>query len=204
MLAFYASHFDTVEINNSFYRMPNPEAVRAWTDQAPPGFLFSFKAHRAITHRKRFAEGSEFLDRFAELLTIVGSHLGPVLFQLDTIADVPQLADFLAMAKARFGRVVVEFRHKSWFADATYDVLRGAGVAMCQTETDEGTDPQLDASDFAYRRLRRSSYSAAELGDRLAELRTLAAGREVFAYLKHDAANAVLLRDLLAGGASVG
>src|SRR5690348_8111617 len=77
MLPFYARHFSTVEINNSFYRMPDPEAVRTWAEQAPPGFLFSFKAHRAITHRKRFAGSSEFLDRFADLVASVGSRLGP-------------------------------------------------------------------------------------------------------------------------------
>jgi len=200
MLPFYAGVFNTVEVNNTFYRMPPPEAVASWRDQAPPDFRFSFKAHRAITHRKRFADDTEVLDRFAELMQVVGDRLGPVLFQFDTIADVPQLEDFLAVATTRFARVVVEFRHKSWFTDACFDLLRRTGVALCQTETDDGADPVLDSPTFAYRRLRRSAYTLQDVEQHLAALRRLAPDRDVFAYFKHDAANAVLLRSEAMGG----
>jgi len=197
MLPFYAGSFNTVEINNTFYRTPKPEAIVGWCSQVPPHFRFSVKVHRAITHRKGFAATTEFFDANVELLKTIGPLLGPVLFQFETIADVPQLADFLVTVKRHFARVVVEFRHPSWLTDATFDALRAADVAMCQTETDDGCDPDVSATGFSYLRLRRSSYTAAELRGRLDALRVLAAERDAFVYLKHDVENAVLLRQLL-------
>lgn len=197
MLGFYAQHFNTVEVNNTFYRMPSAEALAAWCNQVPPDFRFAFKAHRAITHRKRFADTGDFVDRFCDLLAPLDSRVGPVLFQFETIADVPQLSDFLVAMRPRFKRIVVEFRHASWFTDAAFDVLRANDVALCQTETDDGCDPTVRASGFSYLRLRKSTYSAAALDERLGQLQASAAGgHDVFCYLKHDAQNAVLLREL--------
>ena len=193
MLPHYALHFNTVEVNNTFYRMPSADAIAAWCDQVPPDFRFSFKAHRAITHRKQFAATTDIFDRFADLLAVVGPRLGPVLFQFDTIADVDQLTDFLGSAKSRFSRVAVEFRHNSWFSEAAFDALRAADVALCRTETDDGSSHTVPAS-FSYVRLRRTTYSPGELHDRLAALHSLAATHDVYAYLKHDVENAVLLR----------
>jgi uncharacterized protein YecE (DUF72 family) len=199
MLPAYAEVFGTVEVNNTFYRTPAPEAIAGWRDQAPPDFLFSVKASRAITHRKRFADTGELLERFAELLRILGDRLGPVLFQFQTIADVAQLRDFLGQARSHFPRVVAEFRHPSWMTDETFEVLRSVDAALCATETDDGSDPHIAAHGFSYVRLRRTAYTAEELAGRLAALRELSAGdHDVFAYLKHDVENAVLLRAALA------
>ena len=162
MLAAYARHFATVEVNNTFYRMPKEQAFAGWRAAVPPEFKFAFKAHRAITHRKNFAAMGDMLARFAELLGPMGSTLGPVLFQFDIIADVPQLTDFLAMVKPSFPRVVVELRHKTWLTDECFDVLRAQDVALCRTETDEGTEPEVETS-FAYLRLRKSAYAGPEL-----------------------------------------
>src|SRR5262249_49269920 len=148
----------------------------------------------------QFAATNDMFDRFAELLHGAGARLGPVLFQFETIADVPQLADFLGAARARFGRVVAEFRHQSWFSPATYDVLAAADVPLCRTETDDGQAPVVTGPTFSYLRLRRSAYTVETLQARLAELGTLAGAHDVFAYMKHDVENAVLLRDVQAVG----
>ena len=198
MLAIYARHFSTVEVNNTFYRMPRPEAILGWRDAVPADFRFTFKAPASVTHRKDLGADPFLLDRFAELLKPLGELLGPVLFQLDTVADIPRLDRFLTLAGPRFHRAVVEFRHASWFQQAAYDVLRTHDVALCQTETDEGRDPSLPAGGFCYLRLRKSAYGAAEMGGWLERLRGLAAAGDVFCYVKHDLDNVVLLRDLLA------
>lgn len=187
MLPFYSRHFDTVEVNNSFYRMPAPDAVAKWRDTVPDGFRFAYKAFRGIVHRKRFADGTELLDRFAELLEPVGPRLGPVMFQFETIADVDQLKTFLGNAKARFEKVVVEFRHPSWLTEATFNVLREADIAMCQTETDNECAPLLPAGNFAYLRLRKSDYTEAELKAWKHKLDAMvAAGRDVYCFFKHE------------------
>jgi uncharacterized protein YecE (DUF72 family) len=187
MLAFYAEQFDTVEVNNSFYRMPQLAAIEKWRDTVPDEFRFAYKAYRGIVHRKHFADDTEMLDRFAELLRPVGQRLGPVLFQFETIADIEQLATFLGNAKKRFERVVVEFRHRSWLTDATYNVLRQTDVAMCQTETDEECTPLLEASDFAYLRLRKTNYSEAELKAWKAKFEgSVAGGRDVYCFFMHE------------------
>ncbi len=199
MLAYYARHFRAVEVNNTFYRLPGPEVIARWCELVPPGFRFAFKAPGAITHRKRFAGTGEIVTRFADLVAVAGTRLGPVLFQLDTVADVDQLAEFAALVKLRFPRIVFELRHPSWLVEPVFDLMRAHDVGLCQTETDDGCDPPLPAKSFAYARLRKQAYTAAELRDRLARLEALAAGgRDVFAFLKHDVENAVLLREISA------
>jgi uncharacterized protein YecE (DUF72 family) len=177
--------------------MPTASALAGWSNQVPTSFQFAFKANRAITRSKRFADSADLVARFSDLLTAVGPHLGPVLFQLETRADLSQLADLLEIVRPRLKRIVVEFRHPSWLADAAFDILRVNNVALCQTETDDGCDPSVGATDFSYIRLRKSAYTAAELDKRFERLETLAdAGHDVFCYLKHDVQNAVLLAEL--------
>jgi len=197
MLRSYAARFNTVEVNNTFYRLPTASALESWSEQVPPTFQFAIKASRVITRQKRLADSADLAARFCDLLTRMGPRLGPVLFQFETRADVPQLVDFLAIIRPRLKRIVVEFRHASWLTDATFDVLRASNVALCQTETDDGSDPSISAADFSYVRLRKSAYTASELEERIAGLAALAdADHDVFCYLRHDVENAVLLRDL--------
>jgi uncharacterized protein YecE (DUF72 family) len=196
-LAFYVQQFNTVEINNTYYRMPSASALTNWAEQAPDGFQFSFKANRGITRTKEFGSRTDLLLRFCDLLGNAFPHLGPVLFQFESRADLPQLAEFLGMARPRLRRIVVEFRHKSWYSDEAFDILRSNDAALCQTETDEGIDPEVSASDFSYVRLRKSAYTAEEVEQRISRLESLASGgHDVYCYLKHDVGNAVLLRDL--------
>jgi uncharacterized protein YecE (DUF72 family) len=199
MLPAYAAVFGTVEINNTYYRMPAAATLAGWANRVPSEFRFSFKANQGITRSKEFANRGDRLNWFCHQIEATGEHLGPVLFQFESRADLPQLATFLELARPLVQRIVVEFRHKSWFTDGTYELLRAQGVALCQTETDAGCDPLVSAPDFSYVRLRKSAYTSDEVRERLNGLReTAVAGRDVFCYLKHDVENAVLLRDLRA------
>jgi uncharacterized protein YecE (DUF72 family) len=197
MLPFYARRFDTVEVNTSFYRLPRPGAIEKWRDTVPAEFRFAYKAFRGIVHRKRFADDTQILDRFAELLEHAGGSLGPVLFQFETIADVPQLDAFLRNATARFRQVAVEFRHVSWLTASAFQVLRERDVALCQTETDDGCDPLVPASHFAYLRLRKSDYSVDQLRAWRRTLQAMVAGgRDVYCYLKHEGRFAALASEV--------
>jgi uncharacterized protein YecE (DUF72 family) len=197
MLAAYAEHFGTVEVNNTFYRMPKQEVLATWVGQVPSAFTFSIKANRRITQTKRPADGADAIAWFCDQLSAVGSRLGPVLFQLESRSDLEQLDGFLALVRPRLARIVIEFRHASWLTDQAFDILRSHNAALCQTETDDGNDPYVPASDFSYVRLRKSTYTAAELSERLERLAKLAEpNHDVFCYLKHEVENAVLLRDV--------
>jgi uncharacterized protein YecE (DUF72 family) len=199
MLLAYAAVFGTVEINNTYYRMPAAATLEGWADRVPANFRFAFKANQGITRSKEFASRGDRLNWFCKQIESTGSHLGPVLFQFESRADLPQLATFLEMARPLLNRIVVEFRHKSWFSEETYEMLRAHGVALCQTETDTGCDPLVSAPDFSYVRLRKSAYTRDDVKERLSGLQAIAsAGHDVFCYLKHDVENAVLLRDLQA------
>jgi uncharacterized protein YecE (DUF72 family) len=197
MLSAYAEVFNTVEINNSYYRMPSGATLAGWAGRVSDGFRFSFKANQGITRSKEFASRGDRLTWFCKQIEEVGDHLGPVLFQFETRADLPQLGEFLGLARPLLKRIVVEFRHKTWFTDEAYELLRANGVALCQTETDSGCDPLVSAPDFSYLRLRKSAYTLDEVGARLKQLQAMATGdHDVFCYLKHDVENAVLLREV--------
>jgi uncharacterized protein YecE (DUF72 family) len=131
-LEFYARHFDTVEVNSTFYRLPKVEAVRRWVEESPDGFLFAVKASRYLTHVKRLQDLgpglATFLEQIAPLLD--SPKLGPVLWQLppNFRRDDERLA--AALAGLPPGRHCFEFRHESWFRDEVYDLLRDHGVAL--------------------------------------------------------------------------
>ncbi|GIW44323.1 MAG: hypothetical protein KatS3mg077_1605 [Candidatus Binatia bacterium] len=128
---FYAQHFDTVEINSTFYRMPTPEVVRHWRAMAPPGFLFAVKANRFLTHRKKLHEVERILDQFFRTISELGEHLGPVLYQLPPgwKCNVERLAAFLTQLPP--GHVhAFEFRHPSWFEPRVRQLLAEAGAVF--------------------------------------------------------------------------
>ena len=131
-LEHYASLFDTVEINNTFYRLPNRSAVTRWVEETPPGFVFSVKASRYLTHVKRLADLGAGLERFYERIEPLARSpkMGPVLWQLpgNFRRDDDRLADALGRLPA--GRHCFEFRHESWFAGEVYDLLRERRVAL--------------------------------------------------------------------------
>ena len=213
--AYLAGRFSTVEVNGTFYRLPSAAAIAAWRDQAPPGFLYAIKASRFITHNKKLAEPRASLRKFLDLVMPLGSHLGPLLFQLPPTwhRDAARLDAFLVALREREPRhaVALEFRHPSWFAEEVYAVLRRHGAAFCICHLLGSESPVVVTGRIVYLRLHGHSgkYSGAYGRDGLEpwcrRIRGwLAEGHEVFCYFDNDQgaaapADAALLREMLAG-----
>lgn len=164
MLSFYARQFDTVEINNTFYRLPSSKVLLQWADQVPPDFKFILKASQQITHRKRLKGAEEPLSYLLQNASLLESRLGPILFQLppNLKQDLPRLTDFLAVLPEST-QAAFEFRHRSWFADDVYDALRQRGAALCVADTEDETPAKVATAGFGYLRLRREHYAPEQL-----------------------------------------
>lgn len=187
MLRFYAGRFATVEINNTFYRMPTASLLARWAEQTPAGFAFVLKASRRITHDKRLAD-FESLDYFFKTAASLGEKLGPVLFQLPPFfkKDLTRLRAFLDRIPAG-RRAAFEFRHATWFDEEVREALRERGAALCLADTDDSPpDEALHATaDWGYLRLRRTDYDDAALAAWAARLRAQPWG-EAFVFFKHE------------------
>jgi uncharacterized protein YecE (DUF72 family) len=212
-LEHYATLFDTVEVNSTFYRLARPEAVARWLEQTPPGFLFTVKASRYLTHMKRLTDMERGVRRlYAGIAPLVESpRMGPVLWQLPE--RFRRDDDRLAFALERLppGRHCFEFRHPSWFCSAVYGLLHAYGAALAT-----GHDPRRPlppaplTTDWTLIRFhrgergRRGNYSDSELREwaaRIADLRTEA---EVLTYFNNDwegfaVRNGLRLKRLLEG-----
>jgi uncharacterized protein YecE (DUF72 family) len=189
MLGWYADRLPTVEINNTFYRLPKAEMLEHWAASTPAGFRFAIKASRRITHMARLkadsaADAVAFLYRN---LAALGDKRGPVLFQLPPFLkkDLPRLSEFLQLLPERH-RAVFEFRDASWFSDDVYEALKGAGAALCLSEREDDAPPPLvETTSWGYVRLRLEHYSDRDLLQWAARL----AGtgwREIHAYFMHE------------------
>ncbi|HYV20603.1 MAG TPA: DUF72 domain-containing protein [Verrucomicrobiae bacterium] len=164
MLRFYARHFSTVEINNTFYRMPAAALLERWAQEVPDGFAFAVKAPRRITHIRRLKDAGEIVEEFLRRAASLGDKLGIVLYQCPPTLrkDLPRLRDFLATLPAG-ARAAFEFRHDSWHDDEVYDSLRERGASWCVAEEDDGATPFVCTAPDAYLRLRRTNYTEADL-----------------------------------------
>jgi uncharacterized protein YecE (DUF72 family) len=164
MLRYYAERFTTVEINNTFYRMPAESMLARWAQEVPQGFSFALKAPRRITHDKRLHEAESAVAEFVRRAAALGDKLGVLLFQLPPYLkkDLHRLSDFLAVLPSDT-RYAFEFRHHSWQDDEVYETLRSRGVMYCVTDTDEGETPFVSTAECAYIRLRRTHYDDADL-----------------------------------------
>jgi uncharacterized protein YecE (DUF72 family) len=189
MLAWYAERLPTVEINNTFYRMPGAAMLENWAKSAPEGFRFAMKAPRRITHLARLkadtvADSVDFLYRS---LAALGAKRGPVLFQLPPSLkkDLARLAEFLALLP-RGHFAAFEFREESWFGDDVCDALRKAGAALCVSEREDGSPPPLlETAPWGYVRLRLETYSEADLQNWAGKLATTG-WREIYVYFMHE------------------
>jgi uncharacterized protein YecE (DUF72 family) len=189
MLGWYAERLPTVEINNTFYRLPKAEVLQQWAAATPAAFRFAIKASRRITHDARLAAdaAADALAYLYKNLASLGDKRGPVLFQLPPFLkkDVPRLQAFLALLPEGH-QATFEFRHDSWFDDEVYTLLQGAGAALCLSEREDATPPPLvETAPWGYLRLRLERYGEADLA---AWLERLAATRwqQVHAYFMHE------------------
>lgn len=187
MLAFYSSKLPSVEINNTFYRMPKRAVLEQWAEKVPENFRFVIKVSRRITHFKRLHDTDEEVSYLLSQLATLGERLGCVLFQLppNLKADAERLKNFLASLPGGTP-VAFEFRHDSWFEDLVLDALRDAGAALCQADTDESKGPNIVATaDWGYLRLRREKYSPAALKKWMKAIQDQD-WSHAFVYFKHE------------------
>ena len=175
MLSYYGTKLPAVEINNTFYRMPKASVLEGWRTQVPEHFAFAIKASRRITHQKRLKDCADETGYLTKTVATLDSQLGALLFQLPPYlrCDVPRLEGFLELLPADMP-CAFEFRHESWFDDAVFELLTSANRALVWVDQDDKETAKLPATaDWAYLRLRRSSYDTGALQawhDRLAEI----------------------------------
>ena len=208
-LRYYATRLATLEINYTFNHLPTEKNIAAWQEATPPEFLFALKASQHITHVRQLQDPAETLPIFFDRARPLGDRLGPVLFQTPPWLrrDDDRLAGFLA-SLPRDLRSALEVRNPSWYVDEVYELLRTAGVALVHAEGEKAPSPPDTlgtTSGFAYARLRkREGYTEDEVGAWARRFRQmLDAGKDVYAYFRHDdtganALSAERLRDLLA------
>ena len=189
MLPFYSQRLPTVEINNTFYRMPKVSMLEAWVGCTPEAFRFAIKAPRRITHisRLKAESAAESVGYLYKALEALGPKRGPVLFQLppNLRKDLPRLEAFLPLLP-RDHRAAFEFRSDTWFSDDVYDALKKAGAALVLSEREDNAPPPLvETASWGYLRLRLENYSDADLQ---AWAKRLAATgwKETFAYFMHE------------------
>jgi uncharacterized protein YecE (DUF72 family) len=154
MLRFYCEHFDTVELNTTFYRLPPKKAVAEWAASTPAHFLFAAKGSRFITHMKKLKDPEPALDRYFDHLAPLGKKLGPIVFQLPPFwqYNLDRLADFLK-ALPRTGRYAFEFRNPTWHTATVYRLLENFNAAFCPWDLAGIQSPILITADWAYVRL---------------------------------------------------
>jgi uncharacterized protein YecE (DUF72 family) len=189
MLGFYAERLPTVEINNTFYRMPRETMLEDWAAATPENFRFAIKASRRITHMSRIKAESaaEPLGYLYKALAGLGSKRGPVLFQLppNLKKDLPRLVDFLALLPPGHA-AAFEFRNKEWFADDVYAALQSAGAALVLSEREDNEPPPLvETAPWGYLRLRLEHYDDSAL-ERWALTISATRWQESFVYFMHE------------------
>jgi len=191
MLPYYAERFSTVEINYTFYRMPNAKTIATWNAETPAGFVFTLKASRKITHDARLKDVDENLAYFLDTAAALGPKLGPILFQLPPYFR--KSADHLTRLEAVLARLpaglraAFEFRHASWFGDDVYALLKHRNAALCIADNEDDTTPVVATADFGYFRLRDEGYGSEDLRTWAETVRRLGTGwRDAFIYFKHE------------------
>jgi uncharacterized protein YecE (DUF72 family) len=213
MLSYYYQHFDTVELNNTFYMLPKFETMWAWHDATPHNFRFAVKASRFLTHNKKLKEPQNALDKFLPRAEALGEKLGPILFQLPPAwrADLQRLEDFLN-ALPRYHRYTFEFREPSWICDDVCQILRKYNAAFCIYDIAGYQTPLHVTADWAYVRLHgpgnkyQGSYSEKVLQKWARQIREWSEQLQaVYVYFDNDQAgyaakNATTLKRMVGSG----
>jgi uncharacterized protein YecE (DUF72 family) len=192
--AYYASQFDTVEINNTFYRLPEASTFAAWRKRATPGFLYAVKASRFLTHMKKLKDPAEPIHRLFQRAQRLQRTLGPVLYQLPPHwpANIERLSAFVrALPKRR--QHVIEFREPSWYNDEVFELLERKGIALCLHDMAGSRTGKMMVGPFVYVRFHGPAKYTGSYDDRVlndwAEWLTaqMRHGRQIFAYFNNDA-----------------
>ncbi|HWB40011.1 MAG TPA: DUF72 domain-containing protein [Gemmatimonadales bacterium] len=186
MLRYYATRLPTVEINNSFYRIPRESVLLDWAARVPAEFRFVLKASRRITHINRLADADDSLAYFLRTVNVLGERLGPTLFQCPPTLrkNLELLRSFLAKVP-RTWRAAMEFRHDSWFDEEVYQALESHDVPLVGVDEDEGATPLVTTASWGYLRLRKTAYGEHELAEWAERVRSQP-WREAYVFLKHD------------------
>jgi uncharacterized protein YecE (DUF72 family) len=207
MLPFYLNYFDTLELNNTFYRLPTVSALEAWRDAVPDNFIFAVKASRFLTHNKKLKDPENALENLLPRVDVLGKKLGPILFQLPPKwrLNLERLHELLAVLPRKY-RYAFEFRELSWMHDQVLDTLRQYSAAFCIYEIAGYHSDLHITTDFAYVRLHgpggkyQGSYSDAALDEWAEWIAERAAQlRAIYFYFDNDQAgyapqNALTLR----------
>jgi len=187
-LQYYATRFRSVELNNTFYRIPNANTIATWGAATPDGFRFALKAPRKITHNERLKIPSEALNFFLQSASGLKQRLGALLFQLPPFfgSDNERLSEFLGSLSHDIP-VALEFRHESWFTEDIYRILEKNGAALCINDGDDKTTPVHATSRLVYLRLRKSHYTPEQRKEWQEKIRAwVGQGIEVYAFIKHE------------------
>ena len=209
--AHYAHTFDTVEINNSFYRLPKGETFAKWREQARPGFLYAVKASRFLTHMKKLKDPEEPISRFFDRASHLGPRFGPVLYQLPPRwpLNLERFEHFLAALPRRRWQTI-EFRETSWYDERVFELLRRYKVALCLHDMQGSATGKMVVGPFIYVRFHHGTvkYGGRYEDNRLDDWADWLAqrsreGLDVFAYFNNDMGghaprDAVRLRERLA------
>ena len=190
MLAYYAERFSTVEINYTFYRVPNAKILAGWDHETPPGFRLTLKAPKRITHIAKLKDCAELLAYFVKTAATLGPKLGALLFQLPPYLrkDLGLLDEFLPQLPSGTC-AAFEFRHASWMDAEVFERLRARNVALCIADSEKFSTPVELTADYAYFRLRDEGYTAPDLARWAQVIREKAAHcSDVFVYFKHEEA----------------
>lgn len=186
MLSFYAERLPTVEINNTFYRLPKASVLEDWAAKTPATFRFVLKASRRITHIHRLKDVGEMTDYLFKTADTLGPKLGPILFQLPPYLkkDLDRLRQFCA-GVPRERAIVFEFRDESWLDDDVFETLRGHDAALCVADTEAGTGPLIATASWGYLRLRRDDYTDADFAGWLERI-AAQPWSQAYVFFKHE------------------
>lgn len=196
-LAFYVQHFNTVEVNMSFYRFPFPNMVKSWNTRTPDDFCFTFKANRLITHMKKFRDTDDLVARFLDVLAVLEGKIGCILWQLPpsmhmSEENLERLEGFFSKLKGHKAANVVEFRHKSWWCKETYQMLKRNNLTFCVVDYPLLPDDVLVTSEVLYVRFHgakdryRHNYTDEELKAWAAKIKEVKGCKEVYCYFNND------------------
>jgi len=186
MLPFYAERFPTVEINYTFYRIPNEKLLAGWSAATPERFSFTLKAPRRITHDSKLRHCEDLVQTFCRTARTLGPKQGVLLFQLPPTfkKDLPLLREFLDLFPEGT-RATFEFRHVSWLDSDVFDALRARNIALCVADSEKMSTPVEVTADYAYFRLRDEGYQHADI-ERWASTIAALGVPDAFVYFKHE------------------